>query len=64
MNSFKSQEIQLKIASMTTDQEIANRDLKDSVENQNNKVLQLQNDLKASNEKIIKHKHDLSKLLE
>merc|ERR1719318_2456658 len=66
IEAFKSnaQEIQLKIASMTTDQESANKNLQEMVETQTKKVTELENDLKVSNEKVIKYKREVSKLLE
>merc|ERR1719341_726627 len=62
MEAFKSnaQEIQLKIASMTTDQET----VQETVETQNKKVIGLENDLKVSNEKVNKYKRDVSKLMD
>eukprot|EP00092_Neocalanus_flemingeri_P026270 GFUD01028475.1.p1 GENE.GFUD01028475.1~~GFUD01028475.1.p1 ORF type:complete len:1309 (+),score=423.19 GFUD01028475.1:182-4108(+) len=66
MDAFKTnaQEIQTKIASMNTERESENQELKDTVETQNNKIQECEKELKISNEKVHKYKRDVSKLLE
>ena len=66
MEVFKTntEEIQSKIASMNSDRDSENKELKGTVETQKVKIQELEKDFKVTNEKSNRYKRDVSKLME